>query len=201
VAAKGGEKIMANDVGSTQGSHASGGEPLAFLTTAEAAIADAAMSRIFPSDGSTPGAREARTVIYLDRALAGPEIRLQIPYRAGIRRLDAIATARFATGFAACTPAQQDELIGAMAAGNLPEFGDAPGALDFFEMLRAHTIEGLFADPVHGGNRDFIGWKLLGYHGPQPSYSHAEQQLDAVIKRDRIYTAADYPLPASGAAK
>lgn len=192
---------MAETRGSTQGSRASGDEPLAFLTSAEAAIADAAMSRIFPSDGATPGAHEARTIIYLDRALAGPEIHLQIPYRASLGRLDAIATARFATGFAACTSAQQDELIGAMAAGNLPEFGDAPSALDFFEMLRAHTIEGLFADPIHGGNRDFVGWKLLGYHGPQPSYSHAEQQLDAVIKRDRIYTAANYPLPATGAVK
>ena len=70
--------------------------------------------------------------------------------------------------------------------------------LRFFDSLRNHTIEGMFSDPAHGGNRDLVGWKLLGYPGPQPSYSHAEQQLDAVIVRDRIFTAADYPLPETG---
>jgi gluconate 2-dehydrogenase gamma chain len=176
-------------------------QALAFLTSAEAAIADAAMSRIFPSDNSTPGAHEADTVVYLDRALAGAEAHLQEPYRAGLKRLDGVARDRFHKGFAECSAAQQDELLGAMAEGSLAGFGEGPSARDLFEMLRAHTIEGLFSDPVHGGNRDFTGWKLLGYHGPQPTYSHAEQQLDAVIKRDRIYSAADYPLPAQGGTK
>jgi gluconate 2-dehydrogenase gamma chain len=141
-------------------------------------------------------ARRAR-----DRALAGAEHDLQGTYRTGLRRLDDIANFRFRAGFAACSPADQDDLIGEMAAGGLDRFGVAPTALEFFELLRAHTIEGMFSDPVHGGNRDFTGWKLLGYHGPQPGYSHAEQQLDAKIVRDRIYSAADYPLPASGGAK
>ena len=87
-----------------------------------------------------------------------------------------------------------------MAAGALPEFGTAPTALAFFDALRAHTIEGVFSDPAHGGNRNFAGWRLLGYQGPQPGYSHAEQQLDAPIVRDRIFSAADYPLPADGKA-
>ncbi|HWA18613.1 MAG TPA: gluconate 2-dehydrogenase subunit 3 family protein [Devosia sp.] len=192
---------MSEMMGSTHGSRGLDGEALAFLTSAEAAIADAAMSRIFPSSEASPGAHEARTVIYLDRALAGAEIDLQGRCRTGLRRLDRLAGARFGTGFAACNAAQQDELIGAIADGHLAGFGEGPSALEFFEMLRAHTIEGLFGDPVHGGNRDFVGWKLLGYHGPQPAYSHAEQQLDAPIVRERIYSAADYPLPAQGGAK
>ncbi|MEQ1768875.1 MAG: gluconate 2-dehydrogenase subunit 3 family protein [Devosia sp.] len=175
-----------------------GAEPFAFFTAAEASIAEAAMARIFPSDANSPGAREARTIVYLDRALAGSEAVLQEPYRRALQKLDGVARARFGTGFAASGESQQDMLIGAMADGRLEGFGDAPSALDFFEMLRAHTIEGLFSDPAHGGNRDFTGWKMLGYHGPQPSYSHAEQQLDAVIERDRIYSAADYPLPSAG---
>ena len=82
-----------------------------------------------------------------------------------------------------------------MAGGAMTDFGTTPTALVFFETLRAHTIEGMFSDPAHGGNRDAAGWKLLGYWGPQPGYSHEEQQLDAAIVRDRIFTAADYPLP------
>jgi gluconate 2-dehydrogenase gamma chain len=195
------ETRVAKDGNSAFGSRAADNEALAFFTRADAAIADAAMSRIFPSDGSAPGAHEAGTVVYLDRALAGAEMHLQGAYRTGLKRLDGIARKQFGAGFADSTPAQQDELLGAMAEGRLKDFGEGPSASDLFEMLRAHTIEGLFSDPVHGGNRGFTGWKLLGYHGPQPSYSHAEQQLDAVIRRDRIFSAADYPLPAEGAAK
>jgi gluconate 2-dehydrogenase gamma chain len=173
-------------------------ERLAFFTAAEARIAGAAMARIFPDDDLGPGARAAGTLYYLDRALGGAEMELQGFYRSALRRLEAVAVTRFGTGFAASTPAQQDELIAALAADSLPEFGRAPGGLAFFAVLRSHTIEGMFSDPAHGGNRDLVGWRLLGYYGPQPSYSHAEQQLDAKIVRDRYYTAADYPLPESG---
>jgi len=172
--------------------------PLAFLTRAEAATAAAAMGRIFPDDELGPGAITAGAVYYLDGALAGAESHLQDYYRSGLRRLDAIAMSRFGAAFAHCGAGQQDELIGAMAADAVPEFGRAPAPPRFFDSLRNHTIEGMFSDPAHGGNRDLVGWKLLGYPGPQPSYSHAEQQLDAVIVRDRIFTAADYPLPEAG---
>lgn len=192
---------MANSVAFSGGSRTREGDALAFLTGGEAVIAEAAMGRIFPSDAARPGAREAGTVLYLDRALAGAEAHLQGVYRAGLKRLDAVAKVRFGAGFAAITPKQQDEMIGAMAGAQLDGFGEGPSALEFFELLRAHTIEGMFSDPVHGGNREFTGWKLLGYHGPQPSYSHAEQQLDAKIVRDRIFSAADYPMPAAGDAK
>lgn len=176
-------------------------EALAFLTRNEAATAQAAMARIFPDDDLGPGAVEAGTVYYLDRALGGAELHLQEIYRAGLKALDAVAALRFGHAFAISTPAEQDELIGAMASDTLPGFGRAPTASAFFNLLRAHTLEGMFSDPVHGGNRNVAGWRLLGYLGPQPAYSHAEQQLDAVIVRDRIFTAADYPLDTPETAK
>ena len=40
----------------------------------------------------------------------------------------------------------------------------------FFQLLRAHTIEGMFSDPMHGGNAGLIGWQLVGYPGPRMSY-------------------------------
>ena len=177
------------------GSNGPDGEALAFFTSREALIVAQAMGRIFPAEASGPGAIEAGAHYYLDRALSGAELDLQQPYRTALARLDAIATGRFGGGFTTCSEDQQDELIGLMADGQLPEFGVGPSATEFFEMLRSHTLEGVFADPVHGGNRNFVGWNLLGYPGPQPGYSHEEQQLDAKIVRDRIYTAADYPLP------
>ncbi len=40
----------------------------------------------------------------------------------------------------------------------------------FFRMLRQHTIEGMFSDPMHGGNAGLIGWQLIGYPGPLMNY-------------------------------
>src|SRR5437016_4524311 len=45
------------------------------------------------------------------------------------------------------------------------------GASAFFQLLRSHVLAGFFADPVHGGNREMIGWKLNGFPGAQMSYS------------------------------
>lgn len=165
-----------------------------FFTRHEAVTVEAAMSRIFPDDDLGPGSVAAGAVYYLDRVLMGAEQHRQQFYRAAIKSLDAVARSRFGNFFEKCGSAEQDELIGAMATNALPEFGATPTAPAFFEILRAHTVEGVFCDPIHGGNRDFAGWRLLGYPGPQPSYSHAEQQLDAVIVRDRIFSASDYPL-------
>lgn len=169
-----------------------------FLTPHEGRTIQAAMARIFPDDELGAGAVEAGAVYYLDRALAGAEHYHQGTYRTAVQSLDALAQSRFGAQFGDCNEAQQDALIGEMAAEAEPRAevgpGEAPTGLQFFELLRAHTLEGMFSDPVHGGNRNLAGWSLLGYPGPQPGYTHEEQQLDAVVVRDRMFTAADYPL-------
>jgi gluconate 2-dehydrogenase gamma chain len=147
--------------------------PLRFFTAVEARTVEAACERIFPSDDSGPGAKEAGVVIYIDRQLAGPYGRDQhrytrppfvesFPehgyqakeapreiYRAGVGRLG---------DFLALSPAGQDERLRSIE------------TTDFFRMLRQHTVEGMFSDPMHGGNADLIGWQLIGYPGPLMSY-------------------------------
>src|SRR5205814_6242015 len=147
--------------------------PLRFFTAAEARVVSAASERILPSDESGPGAKEAGVVIYIDRQLAGPYGRdkyrytkgpwvKSVPehgyqdkanprevYRDGIRTLG---------DFAELTAAQQDERLKAIE------------TTTFFQLLRAHTVEGMFCDPMHGGNAGLIGWQLIGYPGPQMSY-------------------------------
>ena len=54
-----------------------------------------------------------------------------------------------------------------------------PTAQAFFNTLRTHTMEGMFADPIYGGNKDFAGWRLVGFPGAQPLFTaggHAEQR-------------------------
>ena len=147
--------------------------PLRFFTAAEAKTVTAACARIFPSDDSGPGATEAGVVIYIDRQLAGPYGRDKYRYTKG-PFLESVpehgyqgkATPReiyrqgiAALGeFASLAPGKQDEKLRAIESGV------------FFQMLRTHTIEGMFCDPMHGGNAGLIGWQLIGFPGPRMSY-------------------------------
>ena len=146
--------------------------PLRFFTEQESLIVAAAASRIFPSDETGPGAREAAVVIYIDRQLAGPYGKdryryTQPPFEDGKPELgyqgkatpreiyrDALKTLN---GFDRHSPDQQDKVLEGMQ------------ATVFFKLLRAHTIEGMFCDPIHGGNAGMIGWQLIGYPGPRMS--------------------------------
>jgi len=51
-----------------------------------------------------------------------------------------------------------------------------PTAQEFFTTVRTHTMEGMFADPVYGGNRDFAGWRLVGFPGAQPVFTSSDMQ-------------------------
>ena len=147
--------------------------PLRFFTEAEARVVVAACERIFPNDESGPGATEAGVVVYIDRQLAGPYGRDKYRYTKGPfvesmpehgyqgkatpREIYRTGIAGLA-GFAELEPAQQDERLRAIERST------------FFQMLRRHTIEGMFCDPLHGGNAGMIGWQLVGYPGPLMSY-------------------------------
>ncbi|MCP6401410.1 gluconate 2-dehydrogenase subunit 3 family protein, partial [Klebsiella pneumoniae] len=65
-------------------------------------------------------------------------------------------------------PQQQDAVLAAMEGGKLP-VSDAP-ITDFFNLLLSNAIEGFFADPIYGGNRDKVGWKLVGFPGVAAAY-------------------------------
>jgi gluconate 2-dehydrogenase gamma chain len=147
--------------------------PLRFFTEPEARIVAAAAARIFPTDESGPGASEAGVVIYIDRQLGSPygrdryryrgepfldgppELGYQGPltprdiYRQGLESL---------AGFTELDPAAQDARLRAIQ------------HTEFFQLLLRHTIEGMFCDPMHGGNVDKLGWQLIGFPGPRMSY-------------------------------
>jgi gluconate 2-dehydrogenase alpha chain len=134
------------------------------LNPYEARTAAAMFERLFPIDEAGPGAVEIGVVAYLDRALAGAYKDKAEAYRVGLATLDQVARDRCGVPFADCQGEQQDAMLGQLEQGRLPEFR-VPPAREFFAMMRAHLQEGLFADPVYGGNRDKLGWKLLGHPG------------------------------------
>ena len=137
---------------------------LLVLTPYEARTAAAVFERLFPADEHGPGATEIGALTYLDRALAGAYRGRAETYRLGLAALDLAARRRCGAPLAALYADQQVALLTELEGGALPDFR-VPPQRDFFEMLRAHLQEGLFADPAYGGNRDKLGWRFLGHPG------------------------------------
>ena len=131
--------------------------------------------RLMPGAPGKPGATEAGVLGYIDLALAGAYADQQDFYRRGLAALDAYCRAAHGKPFAQLTTAQQDQVIKAMEEGRASNF-TWPLAQAFFATLRSHTMEGMFADPVYGGNKDFAGWRLVGFPGAQPLFSHEDLQ-------------------------
>jgi gluconate 2-dehydrogenase gamma chain len=128
------------------------------LTGAEARELEAVSARILPAT-DTPGAREAGVVYFFDTVL-GDQMAGQL---GGVRAL----MGQFQAGIEGRFP-------GASTFSDLSESDQDAWLTDndktpFFFMVHALTMMGFFAMSHHGGNRDNIGWKLIGFEGRGPN--------------------------------
>lgn len=126
-------------------------------------------------------------------------------YRQGIAQMDQLSRDRSGKDFLELSPEEQDDVLEAMSEqprpqpvflepqtlANSGQGGPPPTnqpvndeGLGFFDMLVLHTRQGFYADPVYGGNKDQIGWRVIGYPGPK-------SLADTVAGR---YTTTDYML-------
>lgn len=158
------------------------------LDAAETLTLRALMARIIPTDASGGGAVEAGADVYLDRALGGAYAALLPDYRAAFAALDRAAAGQ---RFAALKPAAMDALVGALEKGELRDEAFPDGGIKFFNMLRRHTVEGFLCDPMYGGNRDFLGWRTIGFSGIQLFYPEQTQALNGTDPR-RQRSIADF---------
>jgi gluconate 2-dehydrogenase gamma chain len=160
------------------------------LTAAESAALDAFASRILPSDDGTPGAHEARAVHFIDRGLTGAMAASRELYAVGLAGLDECARQRGGVPFANLPATEQDAIIDAMTRNEIAEFPMLNAG--FFNTVRTHTIEGTFSDPYYGGNRDFVGWELLGYPGVRIASSEDDVRQGSTLAPSR-QSAYDMP--------
>jgi gluconate 2-dehydrogenase gamma chain len=142
----------------------------AFLNEEESATVAAFAERLIPGAPGKPGAHDANVLNYIDLALAGAYADQQEFYRHGLNQLDAYCRKVHGQAFRQLPAARQDETIAALEEGKAEGFS-WPTAKAFFDTLRTHTMEGMFADPIYGGNKDFAGWKLVGFPGAQPQFT------------------------------
>ena len=155
-----------------------------FFSPEQAVEIEAITARIIPSD-ETPGAREAGVVYFIDRALTTFAADDQKTYREGLPGLQSRVRELFPSveKFSRATPDQQDQILHSFedqsAAGRRnPRRRIA--AASFFDTLRIHTVIGFLVDPDsgRGGNRDGVGWKLIGRdreHMFQPPFGYYDK--------------------------
>lgn len=161
-----------------------------FLNREEAAFIEAAAARLIPADEQWGGAIEAGVPNFIDKQLGGawgagerlyrsgpwqagaPTQGYQLPFTPAELFRTAIAAINKelagGTGFAAMSGSEQDAYLHGLEAGG-KELGGVPSAV-FFAALWEITLEGFFSDPVYGGNRDMMAWRMIGFPGAYASY-------------------------------
>ena len=130
------------------------------LTQAQAETLRAAVDRILPAD-EYPSGWEAGVGDYFAHLLTR-EAPLLFPTQQGLDALDVEARATESAAFAALTPDAQDRLLARVEAGKVRAEWPLP-APAFFRRLVSQVMEGYYADPGNGGNRDGVGWRMVGY--------------------------------------
>jgi len=177
-----------------------------FFTPTEAATVDAIVDRLIPTDDLGAGAKEAGVTTFIDRQLTGPYGEhdglymqgpfsstplptqgLQSPltprqqYRLGLAALEAYCKTNFGgRTFTQLNIDEQEKLLGGMEKGEI-QFQNFSSRM-LFSAVYGNTIEGFFADPLYSGNRDMVGWKLIGFPGVRYDFR------DVIEKPNQAYT-------------
>jgi gluconate 2-dehydrogenase gamma chain len=157
------------------GARATAGATGGALNADELRLLEAISARILPTT-DTPGAVEAGAANYVDIALAGAYADLLPRYQQGLRELQAHCQSQRGAAFESLPDAQQDEVLEALQAGNIAE---VKGGDELFALVRRHILEGVFCEPTYGGNRDLVGWALVGFPGQR--YGYADPYINKVI--------------------
>jgi len=167
-------------------------EPLLTLTATEHAFIVAAVDTIIPADALSPSGSMCGVATFIDRQLAGaygmgarlyrqgpfpkakPELGYQLAlnprgfFRAGIESANAWTRATYGKEFDRLSENDREAALKAMEDDKAPFPGFSSRM--FFDALLQITMEGFFADPMYGGNRDMAGWKMVGYPGLPATY-------------------------------
>jgi hypothetical protein len=137
------------------------------LAAGDAADIEALTSQIVPSD-ETPGAREAGVTWFIDRALGSFFAHWHPAFAQGLAGFQAACKsfAPDAASFAALSSARQIEFLHTVE------------RTAFFDQVRLLTLCGMFSSPKYGGNRDGLGWKLIGFedrHVFEPPFGYYDR--------------------------
>jgi len=179
----------------------------AYLNLQEQAFVETLVDHMVPADALSPKGTDIGINIYIDRALAGgwgkgerlymqgpwklgvPSQGYQLPltpaelYRAGIAAANAFCAKTYGKSFDKITESQREEFLLGLQAGKVT-FENGPPARVFFTTMYQTVMEGMFSDPIYGGNRNKAGWKIIGFPGVIAVHYQNVEKF-----RDKKYTA------------
>ena len=164
------------------------GAGYAFFNPEEAAFVEAVVDHMVPADELTPKGTDLGINVYIDRALAGawgkgdrlymqgpwrpgvPNQGYQLPltpaelYRAGIAATNAYCRKTYGKTFDHLDAKQREEVLVGLSTAKIT-FASGLPVRPFWGTVYQTVMEGMFADPIYGGNRNKAGWKMLGFPG------------------------------------
>ena len=159
-----------------------------FLNIEEGAFVEALVDHMVPADALTPKGTDIGLNIFIDRALAGawgkgdrlymqgpwkpgvPSQGYQLPltpaqlYRTGIEATNAHCQKTYGKTFDRLDEKQREEVLVGLSSGKI-SFENGLPVRAFWTTLYQTVIEGMFSDPIYGGNRNKAGWRLIGFPG------------------------------------
>jgi gluconate 2-dehydrogenase gamma chain len=163
-----------------------------FFTNEEAAAVEAFVDRLIPPDPQTPGGKDSGCAVFIDRQLNGPygnfeglynegpfhtgttqqgpqsPVTPKQHYRNALAALDRHCREKFNAPFAQLADDKKDEVIKGLEDGSIKLDGTGGS---FFKVILNDTQQGFFADPIYGGNKDMVAWKMIGFPGARYDYS------------------------------
>jgi gluconate 2-dehydrogenase gamma chain len=189
-------------------------EPHRFLNESERRFLLSAVDCLIPPDESWPGAAEAGVVNYIDLQMAGAWGRGEMLYRHGpfrkgaptqgyqleytpaelFRRSILAINAHFTSqgkSFDQLPAEEKDEYLSSLEKGDI-DLDGVPANI-FFDFLLQHTVEGFFSDPIYGGNKNKIAWKMIGFPGAYADYHDLIDKHGVEFHREPL-SIADGPL-------
>ena len=125
--------------------------------------------RLVPDAPDAPGAAATDAFTYVEREAARPEMQgVRRQLMRGASQLDKLALKSAGKLYSTASVEERDAVIESMIQGEGRKRKFDPP--EFVRLMLALTLEGMFSDPIHGGNKDMQGWTLIGYamHPPRP---------------------------------
>ena len=166
-----------------------------FFTLEEAVAVEALAERIFPATEDGPGAGDAHVTAYIDGQLAGPwgqgdrmyregpfltaedsghgwqsQLTPSEAYRYALAAIERYASREHGRPVGELDDAELDGILQSLSEGTVDTFSEELSAKAFFSLFLENVSEGLFCDPIHGGNHDFVGWRWIGFPGDPDAY-------------------------------
>jgi gluconate 2-dehydrogenase gamma chain len=137
-----------------------------YLNEEEITLLDAIVEQIIPTD-DFPGGKWANVSNFIDKQLDSYYRHHQAAYRDGLSAFENTVIQMKNKQFKELPFAEQTLILEKMEAGEFSGdyWKDHPSA-DFFDLVRQHSLQGFYGSPVHGGNREYISYKMLGLDYP-----------------------------------